>query len=50
MTPEALLVHYADDIDAKFQMMATILLEDSTGGPVTSSRNALRQKLYRGGF
>ena len=36
MTPEALLVHYADDIDA------------AGDGTLTSSRNLLRQKLYRG--
>lgn len=49
MTPEALLVHYADDIDAKYQMMANILHEDATPGPVTSRKNALMQSVYRGG-
>ncbi len=49
MTPEALLVHYADDIDAKYQMMATILREDTNPGPVTSKKNVLYQKVYRGG-
>jgi 3'-5' exoribonuclease len=49
MTPEALLVHYADDVDAKYQMMATILREDANPGPVTSRKNALQQKVYRGG-
>jgi len=48
MTPEALLVHYADDIDAKYQMMATILREDTTAGPMTSKKNVLFQKVYRG--
>lgn len=48
MTPEALLVHYADDIDAKLQMMLNALAEDTTEGPLTSARNALRQKIYRG--
>ena len=38
MTPEALLVHYADDIDAKFHMMVEILRNDMTVGPVTSKR------------
>ena len=32
MTPEALLVHYADDIDAKLQMMHAILRDDTTPG------------------
>jgi 3'-5' exoribonuclease len=49
MTPEALLIHYADDIDAKYHMMAQVLREDTTEGPMTSKKNALFQKIYRGG-
>ncbi len=49
MTPEALLVHYADDCDAKFQMMLLALADDATDGPLTSSRNPMRQRIYRGG-
>ncbi|MEM9353807.1 MAG: HD domain-containing protein [Planctomycetota bacterium] len=49
MFPEALLVHYADDCDAKFTMMAGVLEEDPTEGPFTGTRNALRQRIYRGG-
>lgn len=48
MTPEALLVHYADDIDAKFQMFYGILRDDRSTGPLTSSKNVLSQRLYRG--
>jgi len=48
MTPEALLVHYADDADAKFAIMAGILRDDATPGVVTSEKNLLRQKVYRG--
>ncbi|MBN2217450.1 MAG: HD domain-containing protein [Pirellulales bacterium] len=48
MTPEALLVHYADDVDAKYNMMAAILAADTTPGPVTSRKNALHQKVFRG--
>ncbi|MGD9721699.1 MAG: 3'-5' exoribonuclease YhaM family protein [Pirellulales bacterium] len=48
MTPEAMLVHYADDLDAKYQMMATILRDDANPGPVTSKKNVLMQKVYRG--
>lgn len=48
MTPEALIVHYADDLDAKYQMMATILGEDTTPGPMTSKKNVLYQKVYKG--
>lgn len=49
MTPEALIVHYADDLDAKYQMMAAILREDTNSGPVTSKKNALHLKVFRGG-
>ena len=48
MFPEALLVHYADDIDAKLQMMLEAMAADPTEGPMTSNRNPLRQKIYRG--
>jgi len=48
MTPEALLVHYADDLDAKYHMMYCILRSDSGAGPVTSKKNVLYQKVYRG--
>jgi 3'-5' exoribonuclease len=48
MTPEALLVHYADDIDAKMNMMAGILKNDSNPGPVTSKKNVLMQHVYKG--
>lgn len=48
MTLEALLVHYADDIDAKLQMMIDAINDDATSGPITSARNPLRQKIYRG--
>jgi 3'-5' exoribonuclease len=48
MTPEALIVHYADDLDAKFCMMASILRNDTNPGPVTSKKNVLMQHVYRG--
>jgi 3'-5' exoribonuclease len=48
MTPEALLVHYADDIDAKMNMMYVTLRDDTTPGPLTSKKNQLFQQLYRG--
>ena len=49
MTPEALLVHYADDCDAKYQMMLSVLADDPSPGPVTGRRNVLGQQVYRGG-
>ena len=49
MTPEALLVHFADDIDAKYQMMVSVLRDDTNPGPVTLKKNVLMQHVYRGG-
>ncbi|TWU00312.1 3'-5' exoribonuclease YhaM [Botrimarina colliarenosi] len=49
MTPEALIVHFADDCDAKYQMMLTILDDDTAAGPLTGRRNVLGQAVYRGG-
>ncbi|MBN1590397.1 MAG: HD domain-containing protein [Pirellulales bacterium] len=48
MTPEALLVHYADDIDAKYHIMTRILADDTTPGVMTSRKNILHQKVFRG--
>jgi 3'-5' exoribonuclease len=48
MTPEALLVHSADDLDAKYNMMVAIIREDTSPGPVTSKKNILMQHVYRG--
>jgi 3'-5' exoribonuclease len=48
MTPEALLIHYADDVDAKFQIMYAALRDDPQAGPFTSNNNPMRQRLYRG--
>ena len=49
MTPEALIVHHADDLDAKLQMMIAALETDDTEGEFTSKRNPLRMAVYRGG-
>ena len=48
MTPEALIVHYADDLDAKYHMMYAVLRDDANPGPLTSTRNVLGQPVYRG--
>jgi 3'-5' exoribonuclease len=48
MTPEALIVHYADDLDAKYHMMYAILRDDAAAGPLTTRRNVLGQQVYRG--
>lgn len=47
-TPEALLVHYADDIDAKFHIMASALANNShPDDPFTTPDNPLRRMIYR---
>jgi 3'-5' exoribonuclease len=48
MTPEALLVHYADDVDAKFHMMHAVLRDEGGSGHATSRKNVLHQEVYRG--
>ena len=48
MTPEALLVHFADDADAKMNMMAAVIRDDTSGQNVTSKKNLLYQKVYKG--
>lgn len=47
-TPESLLVHYADDADAKFHIMVRALETDRGEGEFTSRQNALRRHIYRG--
>ena len=48
MTPEALIVHYADDLDAKYHMMYAVLRDDKNPGPLTSKKNVLMQQIFRG--
>jgi len=50
MTPEAIIVHYADDLDAKMNMLVSTLKEDTAEGPMTSKRNPMAQAFYRGGM
>ncbi len=48
-TPEALLVHYADEIDAKFHMFAVALEQTPQEGTLFTGRdNPLRRTIYRG--
>ncbi len=48
--PEALLVHYADDIDAKLHMMVMALETEATPGneEFTSKDNPLKRRIFRG--
>lgn len=46
--PEALLVHYADDVDAKFAMMAAALATAADSQEFTGRDNPLRREIFRG--
>jgi len=46
-TPEALLVYYLDDLDAKLKMMAQHLESDGGRGEFTSYHRVLGRSLYR---
>jgi 3'-5' exoribonuclease len=48
MTLEALLVHFADDLDAKLQTMLFALEQDTGDEPFTSNKNPMRYKIFRG--
>lgn len=48
MFPEALIIHHADDLDAKLQMMAQAIESHSGDDPFTTRRNPLHQAIYRG--
>lgn len=47
MTPEAILVHFADDVDAKFQTAYAALMEKGDGA-FTSAKNPLGYRIFRG--
>ncbi|HEX6985836.1 MAG TPA: HD domain-containing protein [Planctomycetaceae bacterium] len=48
-TPEALIVHHADTLDAKLDMMATALASPNPDGdPFTTRDNPLRRPFFRG--
>jgi len=48
MTPEALIVHYADDLDAKYHMIAKVLAAATGDGPMVLDRNPLDHPIFRG--
>jgi len=46
-TPEALLVHYLDDLDGKLETMFRALKDESAGGSWSSYSRALDRMIYR---
>ena len=47
MTREAMIVHFADNIDAKMKVMETFVEEDPSDGHWTSFNRFLNRNLYK---
>lgn len=47
MTPEALVLHFADNLDAKLNIMKRHIAEDTTEGPFTTWQRVLGRRLYK---
>jgi len=47
-TPEALLVHFADDLDAKYNMLANAIHQTPQSEEFSSRDNPLRRRIFRG--
>ncbi len=48
LVPECLIVHHADDLDAKLEMYVRCLSRDQTPGPFTARDPVLNRPLYKG--
>ena len=48
LIPEVLILHHADDLDAKMEMFVRCLTNDTGDGPFTSRDAALGRALYKG--
>jgi 3'-5' exoribonuclease len=48
LIPESLIIHHADDLDAKLEMYARCLIKDQAPGPFTERDAALGRQLYKG--
>lgn len=48
MTPESLLIHYADDIDAKYFIMCSILAETPEGSEFSDTKNSMKTTIFKG--
>jgi 3'-5' exoribonuclease len=48
LIPECLILHHADDLDAKLEMYVRCLTRDQAVGPFTDFDPALKRQLYKG--
>lgn len=48
LIPECLIIHHADDLDAKLEMYARCLTKDSEDGPFTARDPVLGRQLFKG--
>lgn len=48
LIPECLILHHADDLDAKLEMYARCLIRDAAPGPFTDRDPVLNRQLYKG--
>jgi 3'-5' exoribonuclease len=48
LIPECLIVHYADDLDAKLEMYVRCLMKDKETGPVTARDPVFGLQLFKG--
>ncbi len=48
LVPECLILHHADDLDAKLEMYARCLTGDTAAGPFTDRDPVLGRQLYKG--
>jgi 3'-5' exoribonuclease len=48
LVPECLIVHHADDLDAKLEMYVRCLSRDQASGPFTDRDPVLNRQLYKG--
>jgi 3'-5' exoribonuclease len=48
LIPECLIIHHADDLDAKLEMYVRCLSRDQAAGPFTDRDSVLGRQLYKG--
>ena len=48
LIPESLILHHADDLDAKLEMYVRCLTRDTADGPFTERDSVLNRQLFKG--